>query len=59
MTSADRVRLIDEVEAIRDELVTLQERFADVALTDALAELAAVGLRFMGLADELVPAPGV
>ena len=30
MTSADRVRLIDEVEAIRDELVALQERFADV-----------------------------
>jgi hypothetical protein len=30
MTSADRVRLNDEVEAIRDELVALQERFADV-----------------------------
>jgi hypothetical protein len=30
MTCADRIRLFDEVEAIRDELVALQERFADV-----------------------------
>ena len=30
MTSADRVGLIDEIEAIRDELVALQGRFADV-----------------------------
>jgi hypothetical protein len=32
MTSADRIRLIDEVEAIRDELVALQGRFAAVML---------------------------